>query len=333
MKTKKGLARLEGLVVILVCAFLALAVFAVWQIIDTPLAEAMNLTTDKSSAVLSNPSSAQPAAASVKQAETCGNTGSWLVLFTGEDTSKGKWPLGADAVRVIKVDFDNKKITVVAFSRDLWVKTAGLAAQNYPETELGLAYYYKKQATNGSDKHKVTVSTELVAQALVDNFDLAPQKYFTLQLDSTAAMIDTIGGVDVLVPQAITTEYGTQIPAGQQLMSGAVASEYVRTFVQGDATRLERQNLFIKALQEKVLNANILPKVPDLYKQFDKAIVTDLTPKQISELACMAKEVPQSQIDFHEIEEGSDLVTVKSGGILMPKVDAIKAALKEWFGQ
>jgi len=336
MKTSKGIPRLERLVVILVCIFLAFGAIAVWKLIRSPLAERMTIVTQSTPVVLvpaaqSNSSAAQTSNNPSQKAETCGNTGSLLVLFTGEDTAQGKWPLGADAVRVAKFDFDNKKITVVAFSRDLWVKTPGLADQNYLETELGLAYYYKKQATNGSDNDRVTVSTEIVGQALYDNFELKPQNYFTIQLDSASAMIDTIGGMDVVVPVAITTEYGLQIPAGRQMMDGKVASEYVRTFVQGDATRLQRQNLFIKALQDKILSANILPKVPDLYKQFDNAIVTDLSPKQIVDLACMAKEVPQSQVAFHEI--GADLVTEQAGGILVPHVDEIKAKLKEWLGQ
>ena len=207
----------------------------------------------------------------------------------------------------------------------------GLAEQNYPETELGLSYYYKKQATNGSEKHVVTISTEQVAQALYDNFALEPQNYFTIQLDSVAPMIDSIGGVDVEVPYAITTEYGQEIQAGMQTMDGATASEYVRTFVEGDATRLQRQNLFIKALQNKILSAEILTKVPDLYKQFNQAIVTDLTPKQIGELACMADAVPQDQIEFHEI--GGDLVSEQEAGILIPNVDAIKLKLAEWLGE
>ena len=263
--------------------------------------------------------------------ETCGNTGSKLVLFTGEDTSFGKEPLGADAVRVVKFDFDQKKITVVAFSRDLLLKTGSLADAAHPESELGLAYYYKKQATNGSEKHKVTISTEVVGQILYDNFGVQPANYFTIQLDSAAGMIDSIGGIEVVVPEAITTEYGLVIPAGKQLMDGKTAEEYARTFVQGDSTRLQRQNLFAKALQDKILTANILPKVPDLYKQFDKAIVTDLSPKQIADLACMAKEVPQAQIAFHEI--GGELVTEQEGGILLPHFDEIKASLEKWLGQ
>ena len=269
-----------------------------------------------------------------KAQEVCGNTGSMLVLFTGEDFSKGVAPLGADSVRVVKVDFSNKKIIVVGFPRDLWVKTAGLAGQNFPETRLGLAYHYKKEATSGSDQHKITTATTQIAQALYDNFGLRPDKYLTIQLQNTPAFIDTIGGLDINVPQAFTSQYGVSFSAGSQHMDGAKATEYVRSWSEdkkeGDLLRFPRQNVFIKAVQDKVLTADILAKVPDLYKQFDKSIVTDLSPKQIADLACMAKEVPQKDITFHEIVP-TDLVTEQADRALMPNVEKIKAALKAWF--
>jgi LCP family protein required for cell wall assembly len=262
---------------------------------------------------------------------SCGETGVKLLLFTGADFSIGVPPLGADSVRVVKVDYDNKKITVVAFPRDLWVKTAELAELKYPETRLGLAYHFKKEATDGSDKHKITLATALIGQTLYDNFGLTPQYYFTLQLDNTAAMVDTINGIEITVPEEITTERGVVISAGPQTMDGKIVTEYVRSFVKGETSRLKRQNLFVKALQNKLLSAEILPKVPDLYKQFDKAIVTDLSPKQLADLACMAEEVPQDQIAFHEVN--GDLVTAQADGALIPNVEKIKAKLNEWLGQ
>ena len=301
MNKKKGTTRLEGLVVILVIVFLAAAAFGVWRAINTPLGERMELVTQGEPAAAE--AAKQPNAP--KKAEVCGNTGSMLVLFTGEDYTRGVWPLGADTVRVAKFDFSNRKIVVVGFPRDLWVKTPGLASLNYPETRLGLSYHYMKEGTNGSDKHKITVSTEQVAQAIYDNFGLEPQKYFTIQLQNSPEMIDTIGGLDINVPEAFTSEYGVSFAAGMQHMDGGMATEYVRAYKEnsegGDLLRFPRQNVFIQAVQEKMISADIITKVPELYKQFDKNIVTDLSPKQIADLACMAKEVPQADIEFHEI--------------------------------
>lgn len=326
MKKSRKTTILVLLAVILSCAVLAAVSLFVYRFL-TPLNEPMALK------INNTPIPLAVTVAENKAQGVCGNTGAMLVLFTGEDFKQGKWPLGADTVRVVKVDFSNKKIVVVGFPRDLWVKTPGLADQDFPETRLGLSYFYKKQATNGSDKHKVTVATAQVAQALLDNFGLQPEKYLTLQLQTVPQMIDTIGGLDIDVPEAFTTEYGVSFDAGPQHMDGAMAAEYLRAFAQSgkgsDLLRLSRQNIFIKALREKALSASIIPKIPDLYKQFDQAVVTDLSPKQIADLACMAREVPQKDIEFHEIVGG--LVTEQADFLLMPDVEKIKEALKAWL--
>ncbi len=275
-------------------------------------------------------------AVAAKPQGTCGNRGTLLLLFVGADFSAGVPPLGADAVRAIKIDYDNRKITVVAFPRDLYVQTAGLANQNIPATKLGLSYYYMKTATMGSDQHRITAATTLVGQSLYDNFGLAPQNYLTVQMENMPAMVDAMGGVDISVPQAFTSEHGIYYPAGQQHLDGAKSQEFVRTFLPGgDTARRQRQNLFVKALEQTVLNAGIVSKIPDLYKSFDKSIVTDLTPKMIADLACMSEAVPEDQVAFYEVSGDlvDDMVGSDGLSILYPDVEAVRAKLVEWLGQ
>jgi LCP family protein required for cell wall assembly len=333
MAENKAASILGKLAVTLSFTFLVIIGLFVYLYL-TPLAKPMALIVDNPTAPQSvSGGDNQARDDAPKQQVVCGNSGSMLLLLTGEDFNQGTWPLGADTIRVVKVDFSYKKLVIVGFPRDLWVKTPGLASQNYPETRLGLSYHYKKESTNGSDRHKIMIATGQIAQALYDNFGLAPEKYFTIQLQNTQAMVDTIGGLDIDVPAAFTSEYGVSFAAGPQHMDGAAAVEYVRAWAEddtaGDLLRFPRQNMLVKALHDKLLSAGLITKVPALYKQFDKAIVTDLSPRQVADLACLAKEVPQENIEFHQIV--GDLVTEQDGYILMPKVEKIKAALKEWL--
>jgi len=318
---------------IVFAALLAFGSFQLGRFYQRPLAEPLAL---ERGAAAASPT-ATPAAAQAAQPEKkgpCGETGRLMILFTGADFSGGVWPLGADAVRVVRVDFDNPSIVSVAFPRDLWLKTPVLADQDISNTRLGLVYHYKKEATLGSDKHRVTAASGAVAQTLVDNFNLQADKYFTLQLDSVAEMIDTIGGVPVNNPEEFTTENGVTFPAGEQVLDGRLSTEFVRAYQPGgDPGRRARQTLFVKALQDKVVSADVLSRVPDLVKQFDKAIVTDLSPKQLTALACMAKEVPTGAVEYYEIDE--TLTTPLDVGepipALAPNVEAILARLKEWL--
>lgn len=325
----------EAILLVVLAVLLVAGGFMAGSFYARPLAQPMSVTIPEKQA--------QPTAVAavdnvkpVQQKGTCGNTGSMLVLFTGADFSFGNPPYGADAVRLVKVDYDNKKITVVAFPRDLLVKTPGLVDLNIGETTLGQSYYFRKEATQGEAKHRITTATGLLAQTIYDNFTYPTQKkdyyYLTLQLDEVGAMIDTIGGVEVNLPAAITTERDVTFPAGVQVLNGQLSAEYLRAIQPGgDEARRERQNLYAKALQDKMLSGSFLGQIPDLYKQFDKAIVTDLSPKQIEALGCMSKEVPQDQIVFYEID--GELVTATGSMELIPNVEMIKTKLKEWLGE
>ncbi len=326
-------------------ALIALVVFggvAASRFLNTPLAEPLSVQTAPEAGaaqpeaaaqedIAVQPESAAQPEAAVKQAGICGESGSMTLLFTGADFSGGVPPRGADAVRVVKVDFDKQTINIVAFPRDLWLKVDGLKEQDKPQERLGLAYHYMKEATTGSDREKITAGTNLLAQVLYDNFAVQPDHFFTLQLDSVQEMVDTIGGVDINLPEAITTEHDVAFPAGAQTLDGRLSTEFLRAYQPGgEPARLERQNLFVKALRAKVLSAGVIAKVPELIEQFNEAIVTDLTPAQLGNLACAMEKIPAESTKFYEIE--GDMVIEQEDGALQPVMDKIKQMLDEAMG-
>src|SRR5215208_1058518 len=81
-------------------------------------------------------------AATVEQG-VCGETAVWNVLVLGSDAADLREPKGSDLTRMLRVDFPNKKVTVYAFPRDLWVDTAGLGLTNptIDASRLGMVYY------------------------------------------------------------------------------------------------------------------------------------------------------------------------------------------------
>ena len=350
-----------AIILVLSCLVMALGAAAVVLFIRNPLGESMSLVlgTPTSQATIVSPAEVEQSTTPtlvelptepvvptntpvqeslpvVSNGSACGASGSVLLLFVGADFSGGVAPLGADSVRIVKVDYDHQKVIVVAFPRDLWVQTAGLANQDINATRLGLSYHYKLNATMGAAKHKVTAGTTQVGQALYDNFGLAPQTYLTIQMQTMPAMVDTIGGVDVFVPNAFVSERNMYFPQGLQHMNGERSKEYVRTFQPGgDTARRQRQELFVRALQDNLLTAGIVTKLPAIAVQFEQAIVTDLSPQAFAQLSCMVETVPNEQVLFYEV--AGNLVTVQDIGegtpVLMPKVDQIKIMLNEWLGE
>lgn len=313
-----------------------------------PLAEPLDVAVKPAEVVQEQPvqpvepvQPAEPAAPAVVQQAAeqpipapegvCGLNGSMNVLFTGADFSPGVWPYGADAVRLVRLDFDNQTISVVAFPRDLWLKTEALKDPNRMNERLGLSYHYKKQSTTGSEREKVTAATSLVAQVLYDNFQVLPDHYVTVQLSSVQAMVDTVGGVEINLQSGFTSDGGVVFPTGTQTLDGRLSAEFLRTYNPGgDAARLKRQNLYVKALRTRMLDAGLIVKLPELFNQFNEAVVTDLSPKQITELACVLEQIPGENIKFYEIE--GEMVTAQKDGALLPIWDKIKPMLEEVLG-
>lgn len=311
----------KSLIAVLLASILIFGVFQVTTFANRPLAEPLTINTApgkiQTQPITFAAKNDQPASLA-----TCGNTGTSMILFIGTGVDGGVD--NAEAVRILKVDYDLGKITVVVIPRDLWVNSGDAALG---ENKLGPLYQIKKTVTNGSQKHKDTVATNLVAQILHDTFALTPEKYFSVDILPWGKMVDTIGGVEVNLPAEFVTTDGTVLPAGKQLLNGEQSKDYVRMFAYGgDKGRVERQNVFIKGLRETMLSFGILPKVPELYKQFDKSIVTDLSPKQLADLACMVEKVPGDQVTVHEFPP--DLVTVREDGALITDSNNVIKFLK-----
>ncbi|MDM7972638.1 MAG: LCP family protein [candidate division Zixibacteria bacterium] len=250
------------------------------------------------------------------------------VLFLGSDASSGNPPYGADSVRLIKVDFDAQKITVVSFPRDMIVQTAALNNASYPQAPLGISFKYASQAASGTALEKNAAAAGIVAQILADDFGAASDHYITVEMSQLSAMIDTLGGVDITIPETITTERGVTFTAGAQTLNGALATEYVRAIQPGgDAARTLRQNEFLKALQAKVISAGTLTKIPALLTQFKDAVATDLSPEQLVNIACLADKVGKDSVTFATVDQPQLMSSTTAN------VDAIRSFLIQTLGE
>jgi LCP family protein required for cell wall assembly len=260
-------------------------------------------------------------------APICGQTGTMAILFLGSDSSFGEPPYGADSIRILKVDFDAQRITAVTFPRDLIVPVADLNNPNYLQAPLGLTFYYAKLAALGTATQTNAAAAKVMAQVLMRDFGVGFTNYVTLQMDYVATMIDTIGGVDINVPAAITTEKNISFPAGLQTLNGALATEYVRfRDPGGEVARTARQNAFIQAFLAKITNINILPQIPALISQYHNAVITDLSPEQLVNLVCLAQKMSKGNLSFSAVDT-PDLVTNN-----IPNMDAVKNFLKQTLG-
>ena len=111
-------------------------------------------------------------------------------------------------------------------------------------------------------------------------------------------LVNAVGGIDMYVPQTVTTGAGPGIAGSTQRVvtfdkgmhhfDGKNAMLYVRirkAYAEGDFTRAARQQAFVQALQKKIMQPGNLTKLPEIGRHFMSGVATDLTTNQILELA------------------------------------------------
>lgn len=316
----------------LILAVLVVGIIAVPRIYRAPLSEPLALVQNEQPlpepTVLmadQQPIQAGPTAVpTTTPPGTCGRTGTINLMMLGVDASIGVPPHGADAIRLVRVDFDNAKVTSMAFSRDLEVILDG-----EPHI-LCDVYKHECDCTNGDRRTKATKASCKVAQLMLDTYGLQPDHYFTITLDEFIPMIDLIGGLDVHNPEAFTNERGATFQAGVLHLDGKASADFLRSLQPGgDPARILRQNLVLDALRNKLLTFDVLTKIPELYAHFEQLIVTDLSPEEIAQLSCMLKEVSPEAITIYEMDKNRQIMDSK--GVLYPYTGDIKAYLQELF--
>ncbi len=224
------------------------------------------------------------------------------------------------------VDYDAPSVAILAMPPDLWVQVSQLDQMD--AATLTQAFYYGKLPPPQGEPAAVRKATQVVAQAMLDNFDYRTQKYLTLNEPVFADMVDKLGGVEVDVLEYVdaTPEgYGIYEP-GPQMMDGMRALNFVRLLQPAgqppsEWARFSRQNQVIVGIQNEMVQPENWIKIPALIKDFYHLLVTDLKPKEINSLMCMLQEVGS---DATILEVTPDMVTPGPDGVLLPDVTAIQ---------
>jgi anionic cell wall polymer biosynthesis LytR-Cps2A-Psr (LCP) family protein len=252
----------------------------------------------------------------------CGNQGSMNILVMGVDSPFADGFKGPLAIRIVKVDFGQKTANVFPIPRDLWIPVTGLEGYGITHARLGELYLIARSNAGLSD----AAATNLLAQNLYQNFGARSDHYIVGKMSTLAAIIDTVGGLTVNIPVAYDgTPYGMHyFPAGSYHMNGLLALEYAVAPTSFDQWNgLNRQTLVLYSLFQRILSADMLPKLPVLIPQFLQVATTDLSVQQILNLVCISQQIPGNRIVFSGV--GSGDVTMGDSGVLYPNVDSIRA--------
>jgi hypothetical protein len=156
--------------------------------------------------------------------------------------------------------------------------------------------------------------------------------------------VDTLGGIDIEVPQTINDptypdeNYGYDpfyIEVGPHHLNGDTALKYARTraTLGADFDRARRQQQVLFAIREKALAIGAVPKIPELWTTMADTVQTDLQLVDILELAKLSDEISGEDIQSVVIDHTMtvDYETNQGAQVLLPVREKIRPVMDEMF--
>ncbi len=229
-----------------------------------------------------------------------------------------------DTIMLVSINKKTGATSVVSFPRDLYVTLPG-----YRQERINVA-----QPLGGFD---------LTQKTFQYNFGFTPDYFVMTNFQGFISIIDSLGGVDVYVPWALTDscdlpikdEEGIcSIGPGTVHMDGATALWYVRSRKSSsDFDRTRRSQDVMKAAFVKLMNLNAIARLPDLYSAFKSSVVTNLPLDVVIGLGRFAPDLLSNSDKIHQYAIGpSDVwawVTPEGAQVLLPNPDKIQPLLEE----
>jgi LCP family protein required for cell wall assembly len=244
----------------------------------------------------------------------CGGPPAMTVLALGIDGDENYLYGLSDVIRVVRVDFVTPKVTVLDLPRDLWVEIPEIETEHgITHGKLNQAYFY---GTPGMGYYKGPgQGAGLLARTLDLNFNLQVDHYGAVNMQTFVKLVDAVGGIDIYLPTDVDgtpvddkTEDMGYFYAGQQHFNGDQALRFSRIRKRYNVfTRTSNQNMVLCALKEKITSPAVLPKIPQMIAAFQGAILTDLSPEQLAQFACLVPKLEANNLVFTSISE--DLLT------------------------
>ena len=209
-----------------------------------------------------------------------------IILIMGVD--KRKDDVGrSDTMMIATIDPRLDQATLLSVPRDTRVKIRG---RGYDKINAAYAY-------GGIE----------LAQSTVENFlGINIDHYIQIDTNSFVKIIDAIGGVDINVEKRMFYEdpwddnggLVIDLFPGKQHMDGKTAVTYVRyRDSEGDIGRVRRQQKFMAACMEKVTSPEIVPRIPKIVREVIEAVDTDMSLRQLLELAGSLKAAAQNGLE------------------------------------
>jgi LCP family protein required for cell wall assembly len=133
--------------------------------------------------------------------------------------------------------------------------------------------------------------------------EVAIDRYVRVTTDAFKELIDLVGGVEVFVPHPMsytdmTQKLNINLEAGWQTLNGEQAEQFARFRKDryGDIGRVQRQQILLKALEKRLYQPTILPRLPEITRLLHQYVDTNLTLEEILGLVNFGRSLRKDDI-------------------------------------
>ncbi|HXF84622.1 MAG TPA: LCP family protein [Anaerolineales bacterium] len=232
------------------------------------------------------------------------------ILLIGSDARGDTYTYGlADVIRLVRVEFATPRVSILEFPRDLWVEIPDIAdnLNGQKHAKLNQAYLYGNPGFGYTNDP--AQGPGLLARTLTLNFGTRIDHYAAINMHTFVKIVNALGGIDVYLPEPVDgrtaedTNDRLFFRAGWLHLDGTRALTLARIRIEGSFARADNQNRVLCALRDKLTRPEIITKLPELIHAFKGSIQTDLSPEQISQLACIGTQIKPQDIHFLSFPE------------------------------
>jgi LCP family protein required for cell wall assembly len=262
----------------------------------------------------------------------CGAAPVMNLLLIGSDSRGDTYNYGlADMIRLARVDFVNARVTVLEFPRDMWVEIPDIAdnLKGQDHEKINQAYLYGNPGFHYTDDP--AQGPGLLARTLALNFGTQIDHYAAVNMRTFINLVNAVGGIDVTLPEAVDGRTADDpssrllFKAGILHLTGDRALTLARIRIKGGFARGENQNRVLCALRDKLASPTVIKQIPKLIESFKDNVQTDLTPAQITQLACIGAQIAPGDIRFADFPEELFTTTREYDPVFGKNISIVKA--------
>lgn len=250
------------------------------------------------------------------------------ILVLGSDRRPNTPNWRTDVMMIVALDYENNRAGVISIPRDIFIDRI----TNHNPNKINVVDYLGEQDEPDGGGPK------LLGNIIQEKMGIPIHHYVRFDFNGFVELVDALGGVEVEIDCPYYDYFQIEdvvlnVKPGIQRLTGEEALVYVRSRrLGGDLDRARRQQRFIWAIRNQVLNENILTKLPALYNALGDSVQTDLGIVQTLRVARFALGLEKENI--HGFVIGYPLVQQGYAGamwVFLADWDAIREEAQKVF--